>query len=138
MSNQRIEKVRQLVTSGELTRAGLARAAGLHANTLRDCSDEGWNPTAETLAKIESFLLHNDESPVLVGIEEIIAEARNGRMFILVDDRSEEHTSELQSLMRTSYAVFRLTTPPPTAPNPTLHPYYAPFTKHHNTNESNG
>src|SRR3546814_4510326 len=24
----------------------------------------------------------------------------------LVDDRSEEHTSELQSLMRTSYAVF--------------------------------
>src|SRR3546814_10508934 len=26
----------------------------------------------------------------------------------LVDDRSEEHTSELQSLMRTSYAVFCL------------------------------
>src|SRR3546814_6266054 len=166
MSNQTIEKVRQLVTSGELTRAGLARAAGLHANTLRDCTDEGWNPTAETLAKIESFLLHNDESPVLVGIEEIIDEARNGRMFILVDDedrenegdliipaqmatptainfmathgrgliclaldrsrverlklelrseehrtsmqRSEEHTSELQSLMRISYAVFCL------------------------------
>src|SRR3546814_9521798 len=83
MSNQTIEKVRQLVTSGELTCAGLARAAGLHANTLRDCTDEGWNPTAETLAKIESFLLHNDE-------------------------RSEEHTSELQSLMRNSYAVFCL------------------------------
>src|SRR3546814_4475961 len=27
---------------------------------------------------------------------------------LLLDDRSEEHTSELQSLMRTSYAVFRL------------------------------
>src|SRR3546814_4731076 len=25
-----------------------------------------------------------------------------------IDDRSEEHTSELQSLMRTSFAVFRL------------------------------
>src|SRR3546814_9865776 len=98
MRNQTIEKGRQLVTSGELTRAGRARAAGLHANTLRDCTDEGWNPTAETLAKIESFLLHNDESPVLVGIEEIIDEAR----------RSEEHTSELQSLMRISYAVFCL------------------------------
>src|SRR3546814_10120866 len=29
--------------------------------------------------------------------------------FYMGDDRSEEHTSELQSLMRTSYAVFRLT-----------------------------
>src|SRR3546814_1514431 len=28
--------------------------------------------------------------------------------FDVVDDRSEEHTSELQSLMRTSYAVFCL------------------------------
>src|SRR3546814_3310034 len=28
----------------------------------------------------------------------------------LVEDRSEEHTSESQSLMRTSYAVFRLET----------------------------
>src|SRR3546814_1849883 len=27
---------------------------------------------------------------------------------VYVDDRSEEHTSELQSLMRTSYAVFCL------------------------------
>src|SRR3546814_8515502 len=30
------------------------------------------------------------------------------RMFNHVTNRSEEHTSELQSLMRTSYAVFRL------------------------------
>src|SRR3546814_2840869 len=29
----------------------------------------------------------------------------------LPDDRSEEHTSELQSLMRISYAVFRLKKP---------------------------
>src|SRR3546814_1279687 len=29
-------------------------------------------------------------------------------VFGLADDRSEEHTSELQSLMRTSYAVFCL------------------------------
>src|SRR3546814_1814413 len=31
-------------------------------------------------------------------------------LFDLVKDRSEEHTSELQSLMRISYAVFCLTT----------------------------
>ena len=44
-----VQKVRELVTSGAITRAGLARAAGLHANTLRDCSEESWNPTAETV-----------------------------------------------------------------------------------------
>src|SRR3546814_4481841 len=32
----------------------------------------------------------------------------SGRFCILVDDRSDEHTSELQSLMRISYAVFCL------------------------------
>src|SRR3546814_9750303 len=53
-------------------------------------------------------------------------------------ERSEEHTSELQSLMRISYAVFCLkkkknneqtpttknqtTTPPPPTPPPTPHP----------------
>src|SRR3546814_4784657 len=43
--------------------------------------------------------------------------------------RSEEHTSELQSLMRTSYAVFSLTkqTPPPLPPpHPPPHPTPTP------------
>src|SRR3546814_3828334 len=34
------------------------------------------------------------------------------RMQMIFQDRSEEHTSELQSLMRTSYAVFCLTKTP--------------------------
>src|SRR3546814_1374713 len=33
---------------------------------------------------------------------------REGQLFLLMDHRSEEHTSELQSLLRTSYAVFCL------------------------------
>src|SRR3546814_4130642 len=33
-----------------------------------------------------------------------------GQQFVAAGARSEEHTSELQSLMRNSYAVFRLTT----------------------------
>ncbi|HZU63329.1 MAG TPA: 3,4-dihydroxy-2-butanone-4-phosphate synthase [Novosphingobium sp.] len=95
MSNRIIEQVRQLVADGQLTKAGIARAAGLHANTLRDCTEPDWNPTAETLAKLERFLAETDERPVLVGIEEIIEEARNGRMYILVDDEDRENEGDL-------------------------------------------
>jgi len=90
-----IERVRTLVTSGGMTRSGLARAAGLHANTLRDCTEEGWNPTSDTLSKLERFLLANDDRPVLATIEEIIDEARNGRMFVLVDDEDRENEGDL-------------------------------------------
>ena len=78
-----------------MSKAGLARAAGLHANTLRDCTEEGWNPTSETLRKLSAFLSDNDETPVLVSAEEIIEEARNGRMYILVDDEDRENEGDL-------------------------------------------
>jgi 3,4-dihydroxy 2-butanone 4-phosphate synthase/GTP cyclohydrolase II len=95
MNREIIERVRALVSEGRMSRAGLARAAGLHANTLRDCTEPDWNPTAETLAKIDRFLEENDETAVLVPIEEIIDEARNGRMFILVDDEDRENEGDL-------------------------------------------
>ncbi len=78
-----------------MSRAGLARAAGLHSNTLRECTDEGWNPTADTMRKLEQFMSDNDEAPVLVSIEEIIDEARNGRMYVLVDDEDRENEGDL-------------------------------------------
>jgi 3,4-dihydroxy 2-butanone 4-phosphate synthase/GTP cyclohydrolase II len=78
-----------------MSRAGLARAAGLHANTLRDCTSPGWNPTADTLAKLEQVMSEGDDTPVIVPIEEIIEEARNGRMFILVDDEDRENEGDL-------------------------------------------
>ena len=95
MTTSLIEQVRELVGAGKMTRAGLARAAGLHANTLRDCTEESWNPTAETLGKLERFLAANDDTPVLVPIEQIIDEARNGRMFVLVDDEDRENEGDL-------------------------------------------
>jgi len=95
MSDSTIEKVRKIVSGGIMTRAGLARAAGLHANTLRDCAEDGWNPTSDTLSKLDRFLTENDETPVLVGIEEIIEEARNGRMYVLVDDEDRENEGDL-------------------------------------------
>ena len=95
MPDNVIDRVRQLVVDGGMTKAGLARAAGLHANTLRDCTEAGWNPTTETLGKLERFLFTNDDRPVLVPIEEIIDEARNGRMYILVDDEDRENEGDL-------------------------------------------
>ncbi len=95
MSSQLIEKLRGLVNEGGLSRSGLARAAGLHANTLRDLDQPDWNPTTDTLRKLESYLFANDETPTLVPIEEIIEEARNGRMYILVDDEGRENEGDL-------------------------------------------
>src|SRR5687768_5293026 len=95
MSAQLIDRVRRLVSDGGMSRSGLARAAGLHANTLRDLMEAEWNPTADTLGKLERFLFANDDGPTLVPIEEIIDEARNGRMFILVDDEDRENEGDL-------------------------------------------
>ncbi|QMW23517.1 3,4-dihydroxy-2-butanone-4-phosphate synthase [Sandaracinobacteroides saxicola] len=95
MSSELIGRIRRLVTEGGMSKSGLARAAGLHANTLRELEGEGWNPTAETLRKLESFLFESDETPVLVPTEAIIEEARNGRMFILVDDEDRENEGDL-------------------------------------------
>jgi len=95
MSTLLIDRVRRLVTEGGMSRSGLARAAGLHANTLREIDSPEWNPTAETLRKLETFLFSNDDADVVVPIEEIIEEARNGRMFILVDDEDRENEGDL-------------------------------------------
>ena len=47
-----IDRVRDLVSSGGISRSGLARAAGLHANSLRMLDEPEWNPTADTLRKL--------------------------------------------------------------------------------------
>ena len=95
MSATVIDRVRQLVEQGNMSRSGLARAAGLHANTLRDCTAPGWNPTADTLAKLDTYLNASPDGPALATVEEIIEEARNGRMYILVDDEDRENEGDL-------------------------------------------
>ena len=56
MSTVLIDRLCDIVAAGEMSRAGLARAAGLHPNSLRKLGDEDWNPTADTLGKLEKFL----------------------------------------------------------------------------------
>ncbi|HKT75450.1 MAG TPA: 3,4-dihydroxy-2-butanone-4-phosphate synthase [Sphingobium sp.] len=95
MSSALIDTVRSLVNEGGMSRSGLARAAGLHANSLRRLGEEDWNPTADTLGKLESYLLRREGGTALASPEEIINEARNGRMFILVDDEDRENEGDL-------------------------------------------
>jgi 3,4-dihydroxy 2-butanone 4-phosphate synthase/GTP cyclohydrolase II len=94
MANQLIERLSAIIETGEISRSGLARAAGLHPNSLRKLGSPDWNPTADTLGRLEK-LLARGTTEVLVGPEAIIDEARNGRMFILVDDDDRENEGDL-------------------------------------------
>ena len=94
MSTDLIERLEAVIATGEVSRSGLARAAGLHPNSLRKLGHSDWNPTADTLLKLEK-LLQSGPADVLVGPERIIDEARNGRMFILVDDDDRENEGDL-------------------------------------------
>jgi 3,4-dihydroxy 2-butanone 4-phosphate synthase/GTP cyclohydrolase II len=94
MSTTLIERLNGIIATGEVSRAGLARAAGLHPNSLRKLGTAEWNPTAETLGRLEK-LIQRGSADVLVGPEQIINEARNGRMFILVDDDDRENEGDL-------------------------------------------
>ena len=94
MSTTLIEQLEEIVATGEVSRSGLARAAGLHPNSLRKLGQADWNPTADTLGRLEK-LIQRGNAKVLVGPEEIINEARNGRMFILVDDEDRENEGDL-------------------------------------------
>jgi 3,4-dihydroxy 2-butanone 4-phosphate synthase/GTP cyclohydrolase II len=94
MSTTLIDRLAAIIDTGEVSRAGLARAAGLHPNSLRKLGAPDWNPTADTLVRLEK-LLQRGTTEVLVGAEAIINEARNGRMFILVDDDDRENEGDL-------------------------------------------
>ena len=94
MSTTLIDRLNAIIETGEISRAGLARAAGLHPNSLRKLGSADWNPTADTLTRLEK-LIQRGTAEVLVGTEAIINEARNGRMFILVDDESRENEGDL-------------------------------------------
>src|SRR3546814_2753101 len=75
---------------------------GEHAERLRQ------PPGREGVGRVALVVDREIRDEALVG--EVGIERRDllGQEHALVDDRSEEHTSELQSLMRISYAVFCL------------------------------
>ncbi|MFN7175544.1 MAG: 3,4-dihydroxy-2-butanone-4-phosphate synthase [Thermaurantiacus sp.] len=95
MSEMLIRRLRDHLSGTGMSRSGLARAAGLHPNSLRSIDRADWNPTAETLRKLETYLASGSPERPIAPIEEILEEARQGRMFILVDDEDRENEGDL-------------------------------------------
>ena len=95
MATELIQRLRQLLVDAGMSRSGLARAAGLPSNSLRGVEGDDWNPPEDALAKLETYLAKRDGGTALATPEEIINEARNGRMFILVDDEDRENEGDL-------------------------------------------
>ncbi|HQS95950.1 MAG: 3,4-dihydroxy-2-butanone-4-phosphate synthase [Novosphingobium sp. 17-62-19] len=96
MAQDIVERARKLIEDRIISRAALARAAGLHPNTLRDALLPEWNPTVDTLNKLARAMDDSDDDDfALASVEEIIAEVRNGRMVILVDDEDRENEGDL-------------------------------------------
>ena len=95
MSSALIATIETLIRDGKMSRSGMARAAGLHANSLRKLGEADWNPTADTLGKLEDYIARREGGTALASPEEIINEARNGRMYILVDDEDRENEGDL-------------------------------------------
>ena len=105
MSTILIDRLCDLVSAGEMSRAGLARAAGLHPNSLRKLGDADWNPTADTLGKLEKFLA-SGSSGVMASAEQIIElmeelNATQHQTFVIVTHAREvaERTDRIIQMM---------------------------------------
>src|SRR3546814_8571345 len=82
--------------------AGIAQRLGADAGQRH----QSWPSPAETMRMAETAAaLPGGERAVRFGFQTLLAQHR---AFWNIVQRSEEHTSELQSLMRISYAVFCL------------------------------
>jgi len=88
-------QVGHLVRQEGMSPAGLARVAGVSSDSLQGIGEADWRPRADIVAKLEYYLERRETGTALASPEEIICEARNGRMFILVDDEDRENEGDL-------------------------------------------
>src|SRR3546814_10306029 len=77
-------------------------AQGVHAGTATVAEQDHRSFGRRVGCARENFLIPGR----FCGVDLIDAQHQAADLFVVAVDRSEEHTSELQSLMRTSYAVF--------------------------------
>ena len=95
MSTTLIEQLEAIVVAPARSAApGSPAPRGFTPIRFASSAQPDWNPTADTLVRLEK-LIQRGTTEVLVGPEAIIDEARNGRMFILVDDDDRENEGDL-------------------------------------------
>src|SRR3546814_9551702 len=83
----------------------LVRDRGRSGAHIAREADSPWPARLQDMARRHGLWVHSGSMPLLAedGVRRV-----NRSPVIAADGRSEEHTSELQSLMRISYAVFCL------------------------------
>ena len=86
MSTTLIEQLNAIIATGEVSRAGLARAAGLHPNSLAQARRVRLESDRRHAGPARKADPARHRPKCWSATEAIIDEARNGRMFILVDD----------------------------------------------------
>src|SRR3546814_7881182 len=90
----------------------LFRSGGMIANNACGAHSVAWGTTADNVRSLDVLLADGTRVTVTAGGDRHELTTRAGREGELhrqlTGFRSEEHTSELQSLMRISYAVFCL------------------------------
>src|SRR3546814_9244079 len=84
----------------------LFRSAVGSVNVVAEIGEPGLELALQTADERKAVAVDLAETQAKVGIEPVEAQGRRARRQQIL--RSEEHTSELQSLMRISYAVFCL------------------------------
>src|SRR3546814_2088630 len=93
---------------------GGQRAGGIEAEGLQIAGQDLHRSDPAILDRADEFAPRRERKILAapqaqpLGISEVLHRGRAGRRDIDDAGRSEEHTSELQSLMRSSYAVFCL------------------------------
>ena len=89
------EALSYLVQEEGISLVGIARLAGVPTHSLLGLGEVGWGPDVGTVGKLEDYLMRRELGTALASPEEVINEARNGRMFILVDDEDRENEGDL-------------------------------------------
>ena len=94
MSTTLIERLNAIIEPARSAAPASPAPPGFIPTASARLGQSDWNPTADTLGRLEK-LIQRGTAEVLVGPEAIINEARNGRMFILVDDENRENEGDL-------------------------------------------
>src|SRR3546814_6708027 len=96
---------------GEVVQRADPHVGLLHRGTEKLAESKPFNQSIGYMDRLDYVSMMCNEHAYVLAIERLMGiEAPERAQWIrtLFDERSEEHTSELQSLMRISYAVFCL------------------------------